>query len=794
MRLLLLCLFFSLGFKIAFAQDPTATQMNWYGQAKSSSNLFIHFDKNIYANNETVWFTAYLLKQSSISIDKHQVLAVSLVKDVDSSIVVQNKFLIQNGIAFGNLVIPDSLITGDYHLMAHTDIIVNGKPDAFFLQPITIKTNIEPFFKASMKLIKAATLKESSNQVLLAVTSKGGSFLPKPTTINYKYGNLTINAKTDASGQLLMNLPLQRGLEDPNLYVKLKYQKDSSFINIPLPTLQQKANVMFYPEGGNMVEGLPNTIGWEVKDQHHMPLATYAFLYRNNEVIDTIETNSYGLGKFNLIPQNGAIYTVKLQHSEIIDSVYQIAAPLPKGLVMHMPNAIVVDTLQFNLRSNDIRKFFIRIHNFRESYINIPFDMEYYRRNVKIPINELPKGLAAITISDSTGKPLAERIFFAHYSNDEQINLKTDQSTYKQREKVTLKLNLNTDQKEAVVSIACVQDNRVELKKMNDIESFTYINSELSQLPIHNKGNAYSDKNYLEQVLLIKGWRRYHWKELNEIIAADTLKKVDSLRIVGQIKRSAKDLTKFVEISTFGSDNFNLFQTSTTGHFTLENEQLFTSNNKPILLFVNNSNRTDYDFKINDAYLDFTNDLAKQLTFGQRFIPSTRLNNAELLLKNDEKSIRLKEVTILAKKDNSFNFGLPGRNPCGDYVCKFNILNCPNHANDFENTQPIAGRSYMVNGNSQVYLACRKEPEVDKFAKINGIHLHKEFYVDDYKEPQEPAFFSTIYWNYATILNANKETELSFYTSDITGRFRIVAQGITNKDVVYAEQFFEVRK
>jgi len=44
------------------------------------------------------------------------------------------------------------------------------------------------------------------------------------------------------------------------------------------------------------------------------------------------------------------------------------------------------------------------------------------------------------------------------------------------------------------------------------------------------------------------------------------------------------------------------------------------------------------------------------------------------------------------------------------------------------------------------------------------------------------------------MLNANKETELNFYTSDITGRFRIVVQGITNKDVVYAEQFFEVKK
>ena len=38
-----------------------------------------------------------------------------------------------------------------------------------------------------------------------------------------------------------------------------------------------------------------------------------------------------------------------------------------------------------------------------------------------------------------------------------------------------------------------------------------------------------------------------------------------------------------------------------------------------------------------------------------------------------------------------------------------------------------------------------------------------------------------------------KETNLSFYTSDITGKFRIVVQGITSNDVIYGEHFFEVK-
>lgn len=57
----------------------------------------------------------------------------------------------------------------------------------------------------------------------------------------------------------------------------------------------------------------------------------------------------------------------------------------------------------------------------------------------------------------------------------------------------------------------------------------------------------------------------------------------------------------------------------------------------------------------------------------------------------------------------------------------------------------------------------------------------------------EPAFFSTIYWNYGTILNKEKDTEITFYTSDITGMFKIIVQGATSNDVIYAEKRFEVK-
>ncbi|MCY1513446.1 hypothetical protein D9M68_479460 [compost metagenome] len=217
---------------------------------------------------------------------------------------------------------------------------------------------------------------------------------------------------------------------------------------------------------------------------------------------------------------------------------------------------------------------------------------------------------------------------------------------------------------------------------------------------------------------------------------------------------------------------------------------------KKLFLFANSKNNFLYNITVKDPYRGATSSLLNELPNLTTNFPSSFTDNSDLSIKFDEKAIRLNEVNISGRKDNSFHFGsLIGANACGDYVCKFNILNCSNHGGDAGNRQPIAGKQYRSNGGTITYMEC--QPNVINNSRlltpVNGIHMPKEFYVNDYTEPEEPAFFSTIYWNYEAILNGSNPTKLSFYTSDITGKFRVVVQGLSKNDVVYAEHFFEVK-
>ncbi|WP_316782565.1 hypothetical protein [Pedobacter frigiditerrae] len=794
MRFILILSLLCFALRPALAQDTIAEKMSWLAKAKSTSNFFVHFDKNVYTNNEIAYFTGYLIKEGATKVSNHQIMSVCLVRDLDSAIIIQDKFVMGKGLSFGSITLPDSILTGNYHFIAYTDQLINGLPSAIFYQSITIKTNIDPAFKASLKVLDATKENSKNHQVLLAVTTKDNRFLPKPTQINYRYGNLSKKTKTDPSGQLLISLPEQSNLTDPNLYVKLKNDKDSSYLNLALPLKKNKASIGFYPEGGSLVLGLSSNIGWEVKDQQKMPVAVKAFLYENNEVIDTVETSSYGIGKFLLLPKRESTYSIKLIHSGLADSIYYLPKAIEKGFVLNLKSAIVRDTLSLSIKTTGTKNLNFLLHNFRQMFSSIPFDMETNRRMIKIPLDEVPKGLVTLTVLDSLNRPLAERIFFAHYDNEEKITTSTDKQIYNQREKVTLNLKLNLDTI-SLVSIACIQDNRLEIKKINDIESYTYLTSELNALPVVLKGTPFKDKNYLEQVLLVKGWRKYTWQDLQTTTASDIIAKKDSLQMLGSITKSKKDLVKPVTIGAFGDNKIRLINTSEKGSFNFNVDELILEQGKKSVLFINDKNKFDYKIQIYDQFLAVDEKLSKSLVFENPVLPSTIVNNAELVLKGNEKAIRLKEVVIKSRKDNGISYrGASGSNACGDYVCRYNILNCRNHPGDADNTQPVAGRSYMTNGISMIYQECRAGLGVDEnFLKFNGIHQPKEFYHNDYKDPQEPAFFSTIYWNYGMMLTNKKETELNFYTSDITGKFKIIVQGVTNKGVVYSENFFEVK-
>ncbi|WP_342648333.1 hypothetical protein [Mucilaginibacter sp. CSA2-8R] len=786
----------------AFAQtanDSVDIKMRQYQQAHPASLLFAHFDKTVYTNNDNVWLTAYLLNCAKPEL--HNTLTVALVNDLDKVVVLQKKFVMESGIAFGNMLLPDTIAPGNYSLLVYTNRLVNNKPEAVFQQPVTIKTTAVPDFKAVLYLPDTNVLKSGSKSVNVTLSVTGNDYMPVPSaTVKYKFaGNdtsiITGLTKTDKAGQLTIAVPRGKNV----ISAQIKKEKNTQFLYLALPRVNQTARVKFYPEGGSLVANLPTRVGWEVTTPDNEPLKVIGFLYENNKVIDTLQTSFYGMGSFSIIPKPNQTYTVKLKNITQKDTVYQLPRVESSGVNVVLYKALANDTLNFQIRATVATPVYLHIHNYRQEFVNMAVDVEAYMpRRIKVALDSLPKGVTCITLTDAAGHPMAERLFFAHFESKEKLILQTDKSAYNTREKVQLSLKLATPNPNGMVglvSIACVQANRIEAKKVNDITSYTYLKRNLQTLPVKENymGVAAEDKSFLEQVLLVKGWRDYKWTDIVGSKQKQDVTDEKSVICSGTITASNKPVKKPVNFILKRDSSMMLITTDAGGNFILTPEQLITEQDAKIRLILATNN--DYTARFVDPYKALSDQLAKS------YLPIiyekgiSTLNTSSFTLSGFQKAIQLKEVKVTAGRGAVYaKFNLGGTNRCGDYVCQFNILNCPNHVTGYHSL-PIVGRQYMFNGHLTIYQGCVEESQ-SSMKLIDGIFIAKQFSGSDYaiSNPTEPEYVSTIFWKHLAQVNAEKPTQLSFYTSDITGRYKIVVQGITDSGVIYSQSYITVNK
>ncbi|RZK18626.1 MAG: hypothetical protein EOO86_09680 [Pedobacter sp.] len=509
-------------------------------------------------------------------------------------------------------------------------------------------------------------------------------------------------------------------------------------------------------------------------------------LYDLDKIIDTVSTNSIGIGSFIFQPdKNKKIYARILGASN--SDQFDLPAVQSKGVVLRNHNAVVGDDLRIQIESNIPSKTYVIVHDFSTIYLQSYFELKAFEdQNIRFKLDSVPTGLYAVTVLNQDYKPVAERIFFAHYDQINRVNIGTDREEYQTRDSVQVNISaLGKDNKPmlGLVSVSCVQANRLSMNNSQNITDFYFFQRHLSDLPHHPNGVKYIHKEYLEDVLLVKGWRRYKWPI--ESLPQNPLVH-STIEFTGVVSKNKKQLKAPMTVNTIGGTNINVLATDSAGHFTIPMAKLLSTDRNKVWLTLNDKNYANYDVKLNDPLEEIKEHVMKN--------DYSSLSNGVVLLEDDRQSItasgiKLKEVVIKSKKDDLLDFAQKGANSCGDYVCKYNILNCNNHRGDFENRNPIQGNRYnQTGGGSIVYQGCTENEDKPNLRILRGINLAKDFYQSDISDQNEPINFATVYWNYQVAINEKTSTKLRFNTGDLTGKFKIIIQGITTGGVAYGEK------
>ncbi|MFC3559175.1 hypothetical protein [Pedobacter jamesrossensis] len=790
--------------QIQISSDLIEDKLKQYQRANRSLPLFLHIDKTVYTNNESIWFSAYLLNFGSDTVE-HNVLSIALADMVTKKVILTEKYKMRNALSFGALTLPDTIPSGNYQLIAFTNLIdANKIPVAKFSTNISIKSITRQDFTSAIYLIDS-TAKNGLLRAKIAVNFKEEPKSKITPVVEYTYGKKTLQAITQNKHDFFLSIPeVNLFNSNPVLQAKIKLNKQIQYLTINLPRVQKKEiTVRFFPEGGNLSYDLPNVIAWEAQIDNQIPIAVKAILYQNEKPIDTVETNSYGAGKFKLKPTQNSIYTLKTIPGNYIksDSTYHLPKPIESTLVLNLPNAITDDTLQVNLFTKTKKSVQILIKNRDGIYANFQAKTTALGNSLKIPLFQLPKGICTITVFDS-GKPIAERLFFARYNDRLDVKVEVNKLSYTKKDSVNVKIRL-TDKygkpATGLFSAAVIQQNRLN-SSFADIENYVYLQHDLGNLPKDPSGKDFLNPEYLEYMLLIKGWRKYTWQDIIDN-KTDTLKNYLTPQITGVVKYgNGKSVKEPIQLIALGAKNTGLITTDNNGAFTLQNEHLFAYEGKMITLMVSGKNNINYKIDVEDPFLTIGNNLSEN---SKNYIPTKSITNSstssDMMLKGLENNYNLQEVTIKAKNTDGSMFafkGEPGTNDCGDFVDEAGHFNYEKATKRFK---PKPNTLYVIRTDLNdswftvkpyYYIGC---PEHEKTVlKIGGIYGERIFYGVS-NQTEEIQYLSTLFWKPGIITDKNGNAELNFKTSDIADNFKIIIQGITENNVFSGIRSFIVK-
>lgn len=108
---------------VAYSQQPIDSVVNSFREQYSSwpsDLIYFQTSKDVYETGEDLWFKAYQLDAQTFGLsDKSKTLYLQMIGPTDS-VVWQEKYPVENGIASGHIFVNDELPEGDYFIEGYT--------------------------------------------------------------------------------------------------------------------------------------------------------------------------------------------------------------------------------------------------------------------------------------------------------------------------------------------------------------------------------------------------------------------------------------------------------------------------------------------------------------------------------------------------------------------------------------------------------------------------------------------------------------------------------------------------
>jgi hypothetical protein len=438
-------------------------------QAQAEEKIFVHTDKEFYLAGEILWFKLYVVDAASHrQIDLSKIAYVEIISN-DQHPALQAKIALDDGLGNGSFQLPFSIHSGNYIFRAHTRWMINSGPEVYFEKIITILNTLR-------------------NEDLPA------SLPNSPTTLQNTQAN---NPNT------------------PTTVPNITASATSPIIHPPY-------DVQFFPEGGSLVQGLPNRVAFRIADRSGKGLHCKGSLINaGGDTIAHFQSLRFGMGQFSFTPPAGPPCKALLELDDRTLLTYTLPPSEDKGSTMHV-TAGDDDRLTISIHTNTFSgDSVVRliVHNHKAiSAIDQKIIVGGEARFIVDP-KKLPDGITVFTVLTGTATPVGERLWFRRPASL-NMDLHADKEQYKRREKVTLNLSVadtsaNTSHSPTPpqfnASIAVVLQDSLQSTGQEDILNYLFLSSELKgtiDSPAYYFSNNPEVRETTDLLMMTQGWRK----------------------------------------------------------------------------------------------------------------------------------------------------------------------------------------------------------------------------------------------------------------------------------------------
>lgn len=487
-----------------------------------TARVHVQLDRPLYRPGEDVWFKTWALHSANLQAVPGQVSAQLLDP---SGAVVATRFVDARNGATGDFTLPATAPGGRWTLKTTYGTVVDE-------HAFVVSNYQAPAIAKTLDFVREAYGPGDTVEALVELTHGiKGPLKNKAVRAMLTVDGVTVldtPLKTDASGAVFVRgkLPATLSQGDGLLTVLVEEGGVSESISRSVPIVLAQVDLAFYPEGGDLRQGLQSRVYFEAKDQKGEPADIEGYIVddRGSRVADFSSVHD-GLGRFTFVPSKGRRYSARITAPAGIDAAIPLPAASAEGCTVRSYDDFdsTHDAVRVGVRCTTPQDVYV-VGLQRDSLIDAAAVHAGPDTEAVVYLDgeaTTAQGALRVTVFDAKKTPLAERLVYRGAGRDLQIQVKPDRDDYGPRDQVKLSVTtLDADGKPvaAELALAVVDDAVVSLADDEEghILSRLYLDPELTDTPDDPAWYFDADepdaREGLDLVMGTRGWRRFDWE------------------------------------------------------------------------------------------------------------------------------------------------------------------------------------------------------------------------------------------------------------------------------------------